>query len=198
MSQNANRSNLVQLVLTLTAITLLSGAILGFLFQITAPVIQVNEEERLKQNLSKLLDTFDNNPLEESFILDEFPGLRFLPARRQGSLSALAVEATSNKGYAGSVTLLAGFKASGELVRVNVLRQKETPGLGTRMTEEEFLSQFGNLKPEMFPLKVKKDGGSVDALTAATISSRAFLDALNQAQAGASKALEKLNQEVRP
>lgn len=185
-----------RLIVTLTVITLLSGAILGFLYQMTAPVIQANEETRLKKNLTDLLDSFDNNPLEDAFTLEEFPNLRFLPAWREGRLSALAVEATSTKGYAGAVTLLVGFKATGEVLKVAVLRQKETPGLGTRMTEESFLKQFVNRLPDAFPLKVKKDGGAIDALTAATISSRAFLDALNLAQAGASKALARLKERL--
>lgn len=196
MNKISTNPGMFRLIVTLTFITLLSGAILGFLYQMTAPVIQANEEERLKSNLTHLLDSFDNNPLGDAFTLEEFPGLRFLPAMREGRLSALAVESTSTRGYAGAVTLLVGFRDTGEVLKVAVLRQKETPGLGTRMTEESFLRQFVNLLPDSFPLKVKKDGGSIDALTAATISSRAFLDAMNIAQAGASKALAGLKERL--
>jgi electron transport complex protein RnfG len=66
-------------------------------------------------------------------------------------------------------------------VDISVLQHKETPGLGTKMTEEKFLVQFRGKNPGSFPLKVKKDGGQVDAITAATISSRAFCDALQRA-----------------
>ncbi len=61
------------------------------------------------------------------------------------------------------------------------LDHKETPGLGTKMTEPEFKEQFTGKNPAEFTLKVKKDGGPVDAITAATISSRAFCDAVQRA-----------------
>jgi electron transport complex protein RnfG len=62
-----------------------------------------------------------------------------------------------------------------------VLSHKETPGLGTKMTEPRFSSQFLGKNPEDFTLKVKKDGGQVDAITAATVSSRAYCDAIQRA-----------------
>ncbi|MGB4293017.1 MAG: FMN-binding protein [Bacteroidales bacterium] len=62
-----------------------------------------------------------------------------------------------------------------------MLEQKETPGLGTKMTEPFFKDQFNGKNPANFKLKVKKDGGEVDAITAATITSRAFCDALERA-----------------
>jgi electron transport complex protein RnfG len=62
-----------------------------------------------------------------------------------------------------------------------VLEQKETPGLGTKMTEDKFLNQFKGINISDFKLAVKKDGGDVDALTGATISSRAFCDATQMA-----------------
>ena len=74
-----------------------------------------------------------------------------------------------------------GFKPSGEIENIAVLEQKETPGLGTKMTETKFLQQFNGVNISTFQLKVKKDGGDVDALTGATISSRAFCDATQMA-----------------
>ena len=64
---------------------------------------------------------------------------------------------------------------------ISVVDQKETPGLGTKITEEKFKSQFMGKNPSTFKLKVKKDGGDVDAITAATISSRAVCDAIERA-----------------
>jgi electron transport complex protein RnfG len=64
---------------------------------------------------------------------------------------------------------------------LTVLEHKETPGLGTKMTDPSFKDQFNGKNPDSFQLKVKKDGGKVDAITAATISSRAFCDAVGKA-----------------
>ena len=64
---------------------------------------------------------------------------------------------------------------------IEVLEQKETPGLGTKMKDEKFLQQFKDKNPSTYNLKVKKDGGEVDALTGATISTRAFTEATQMA-----------------
>ena len=74
---------------------------------------------------------------------------------------------------------MAGFLPNGSIHNVTVLQHKETPGLGTKMSEPKFSDQFPGKNPANFSLKVKKDGGQVDAITAATISQRAY-DALKQ------------------
>ena len=75
---------------------------------------------------------------------------------------------------------MVGFKPDGSITNVEVLEQKETPGLGTKMATD-WKNQFVGKNPKNFVLKVGKDGGEIDAITASTITSRAFLDALNRA-----------------
>jgi electron transport complex protein RnfG len=72
---------------------------------------------------------------------------------------------------------MVGFNADGTIKNIAVLEQKETPGLGTKMKDEKFLQQFRTRNPSEFKLKVTKDGGEVDALTGATITTRAFCEA---------------------
>jgi Predicted NADH:ubiquinone oxidoreductase, subunit RnfG len=79
------------------------------------------------------------------------------------------------------VQLLVGFDAEGKIHNTAVLSIKETPGLGSNMTNPKFKDQVNGKNPAEFKLSVKKDGGDVDAITAATISSRAFLDAVGKA-----------------
>ena len=69
----------------------------------------------------------------------------------------------------------------GDVFQGAVCQDAETPGLGSKMTEPTFKDQFNGKKADSFNIKVKKDGGDVDAITAATISSRAFCDAVNRA-----------------
>jgi electron transport complex protein RnfG len=76
---------------------------------------------------------------------------------------------------------MAGFKPDGTIFNIAVLEHKETPGLGTKMSEPSFKDQFMEKNPSDFLLIVKNDGGPVDAITAATISSRAFCDAVQRA-----------------
>ena len=79
--------------------------------------------------------------------------------------------------------MLVGFLPDGTIKDIAVLENKETPGLGDKMlkSKSNWSTQFEEKNPANFKLKVKKDGGDVDAITAATISSRAFCDAVQRA-----------------
>jgi electron transport complex protein RnfG len=111
----------------------------------------------------------------------EGDSLDVYPAKIDDTIIGYAINSYTLKGFSGNVSLMAGFKPDGTIINITVLEQKETPGLGTKMTEPEFKDQFNDKNPAVFQLKVKKDGGSVDAITAATISSRAFCDAVQRA-----------------
>ncbi len=78
---------------------------------------------------------------------------------------------------------MAGFLPDGSIYDISVLEHKETPGLGDKMqaSKSDWAQQFKGKNPANFSLKVKKDGGDVDAITAATISSRAYVDAVQRA-----------------
>jgi len=76
---------------------------------------------------------------------------------------------------------MVGFNADGSIKNIVVLEQKETPGLGTKMKGEKFLKQFRGETPSEFNLKPEKDGGDIDAIAGATISSRAFGEATQMA-----------------
>jgi electron transport complex protein RnfG len=112
---------------------------------------------------------------------DASDSLEFYPATENGKNVGVAVKTFSKNGYGGRIDLMVGFTPEGKINKISVLDQKETPGLGTKMTDSVFKNQFDGVNPEQFKLKVKKDGGDVDAITAATISSRAFCDAVEKA-----------------
>lgn len=113
----------------------------------------------------------------------------FATARKEGEVIGYAVQSFAD-GFGGKISEMVGLDPEGKLVDFVELENAETPGLGTKIPE-----WFGNRKrPEKEravskasiwtrsrELKVTKDGGSVDAITAATISSRAFLGAVNRA-----------------
>ncbi len=117
--------------------------------------------------------------------LAEGDSLTVYPAKKGGKLVGAAVETNTKKGFGGEVRIMIGFDADQKIVNYSVLEHNETPGLGSKM-EEWFRTDKGKqsvLGRDMKggALKVSKDGGDVDAITAATISSRAFLDAVNRA-----------------
>ena len=126
---------------------------------------------------------FNNNPDEDMYLLPTGEGdsLEIYPAMKDGKTAGYAVKTYSNDGFSGYISLMAGFNPDGTIYNISVLEQKETPGLGTKMTDPLFNEQFRGKDPAQFTLKVKKDGGQVDAITAATISSRAFCDAVERA-----------------
>ncbi len=92
-----------------------------------------------------------------------------------------AVPGTSPNGYAGDIRLMAGLTADRAVVTYRVLAANETPGLGAKLGDAAFAAQFAG-KPAA-ALRVKKDGGTIDALTGATITSRAVCEALADAVA---------------
>jgi electron transport complex protein RnfG len=99
---------------------------------------------------------------------------------KDGGLKGVAVEVSGNKGYSGEIKVLLAVSAAGEIYDYSVLAHQETPGLGNKITEPAFRGQFKDKKLEGFKWKVTKDGGDVDGITAATISSRAITEILER------------------
>jgi electron transport complex protein RnfG len=171
------------MVLSLTLISLGAAACLGFVYEFTKKPIELSNLNKKLDAIKLVVPEFTNNPNSEMFKLPTGEGdsLEIYPAKKGDVVVGYAVNTYSKKGFAGKITLMAGFKPDGTILNIKVLEQKETPGLGTKMTEPAFKDQFNDKDPAQFNLKVKKDGGSVDAITAATISSRAFCDAVQRA-----------------
>ena len=176
-------STFKNMVLSLTLIALGSSAALGFVYELTKEPIAASVLNKKLDAIREVVPEFNNNPNEEMFRLPTGEGdsLDVYPAKKDGEIIAYAVNTYTNKGFSGHIGLMAGFKPDLTIINIAVLEQKETPGLGTKMTESGFKDQFNDKNPSDFQLKVKKDGGPVDAITAATISSRAFCDAVQRA-----------------
>ncbi|MBQ4313068.1 MAG: RnfABCDGE type electron transport complex subunit G [Clostridia bacterium] len=90
---------------------------------------------------------------------------------------------TTDKGYGGEIAVMTGFDMNGNITGVYIIEHNETPGLGANAAKDKFLGQFvtpgGEYRPIAFA--VSKDGGEIDSVTAATISSRAVTRAVNKA-----------------
>lgn len=175
-------STFKNMVLSLTLISLGAAACLGFVYQMTKEPIEVANLNKKINAIKQVVPEFDNNPDAEMYRLPTGDGdsLDVYPAKKGGETVGYAVTTYTNNGFSGNITLMAGFKQDGSINDIAVLNHKETPGLGTKMAEPEFKDQFKGKNPADFPLKVVKDGGQVDAITAATISSRAFCDAVQR------------------
>ena len=171
------------MALSLTLISLVSSALLGFVYEFTKEPIALSNLNKKLNAIKQVVPEFSNNPNDEMFRLATAEGdsLEIYPAKKDDVIVGYAVNTFTSKGFSGNISLMAGFKPDGTIINISVLEQKETPGLGTKMTEPGFKDQFNGKNPVEFQLKVKKDGGPVDAITAATISSRAFCDAVQRA-----------------
>ena len=107
------------------------------------------------------------------------------PAKKGEEIVGYAIEASSSAGFGGNITLMVGFTPDGAIVNTSVISHAETPGLGAKISDSEshFITQFQGTNPgdPNFKFAVKKDGGNFDAITASTITSRAFIDVINNA-----------------
>ena len=175
-------STFKNMVLSLTLISLGAAACLGFVYEMTKKPIEVSNLNKKLNAIKQVVPEFNNNPDAEMFRLPTGEGdsLDIYPAKNGDEIVGYAVNTYTKKGFSGNITLMAGFKPDGTIIDITVLNQKETPGLGTKMAEPGFKDQFKGKNPVDFPMKVEKDGGQVDAITAATISSRAFCDAVQR------------------
>lgn len=167
--------------IVLTAICLVSAAALGFTYSQTIDRIEFLKAQERVEAIRQVLPEFDNNPAEEEYTPEAYPRLTMYPATANGSRVGTAVRSYSDQGYSGTIWIMVGFDADGVITGTAVLEHQETPGLGAKMTDEEFQSQFNDFDPSEQQLAVAKDGGDVDAITAATITSRAFCDAVQRA-----------------
>jgi electron transport complex protein RnfG len=171
-------STLRNMILSLTLISMVMSAALTFVYIQTREPIEAAAKQKEIDAIKQVSPSFDNDPVTNARTMD---GVTIYPVKKQNEPVGFAVKTYTEKGFAGHIELMAGFQTDGSIINIAILQHKETPGLGTKMTEPKFLNQFLGKNPGNFKLKVRKDGGQVDAITAATVSSRAFCDALQRA-----------------
>lgn len=178
------KDTFINMVVSLFVITIVAGFSLGFVNELTVGPIEKGKIERKVIALKMVLPEFDNNPVEQVLLIkSDFAkdSVEVYPAFKEGAFVGAAVIGSTEKGFSGLIKIMVGFKPDGIIQNIQVLEQKETPGLGTKMKDEKFLAQFREKNPSAFNLKVTKDGGEVDALTGATITTRAFGEAVQMA-----------------
>ena len=177
-------STFMSMTLTLFAIIVIAGVSLGFINDITKGPKEQSKLERKINALKNVLPEFNNNPVEDVKLIksDQAKDSIEIYAGFMNEIqSGTAVVGSSEKGFSGLVKIMVGFNPDGSIKNIAVLEQKETPGLGTKMKDEKFINQFRGKHPSRYNLKVKKDQGDVDALTGATITTRAFGEAAQMA-----------------
>lgn len=178
------KSSLKNMVLVLFCISLIASLCLGLVNMITEGPIAAAKEKAKQEALMQVLPEFDEVKADSTYTVDklEIPTYK---AMKGDKVVGYAIESATKNGFSGEVKLMVGFDTKGTILNVNVLKQAETPGLGAKMVEEgnPLLTSIKGKKAAKTNLAVKKDGGDIDALTAATISSRAYAEAVSRAYA---------------
>lgn len=177
-------SNFMNMLLSLVVITLVASALLGLVYVSTSEPIANAQLAKVNNAIKDVLPEFDNQPVETMQIVEVDGGeLTIYRATKNDSLVGTAIKTFTKNGFGGQFELMVGFLPGGTINKIAVISHKETPGLGDKInpSKSNFSVQFEGKNPASFKLSVKKDNGDVDAITASTISSRAYCDAVQRA-----------------
>lgn len=193
-------STFKNMFLSLSLICLTVAILLAQVNKMTAKPIADAQAMKLQSAISVVVPEFDNDPVAESFTMDDGQGdsLLVYPAKKGGEMVGFAINTYSNNGFSGNIQIMVGIDMEHRIVNYSVLQHAETPGLGSKMSEwfrdPERLSRsvLGRNLSEG-ELTVTNDGGDVDAITASTITSRAFLEAVNRAYLAYKKSLNNIS-----
>lgn len=186
--------NMVSTLLLISAIAALS---LGAVFNLTKEPIALARKAKQEAAIKSVLPAFDELKITKIKSALEDDSLQFNQGFVDGQLVGTAINTFTNKGFSGNIKLMVGLLPDGTINNISVLEHKETPGLGDKMQKSKspWSEQFNGKKSETFKLDVTKDGGQIDAITAATISSRAYVDAVKRAIATYKQNREESNNE---
>ena len=177
-------STLINMVVALLVITAVSGGVLGLVYGMTKDAIAEVEAKKNAKAIAEVLPLEEEVTYQADTIKLDYDGtILFFPCNlafdAAGKFKGAAIK-TSEGGFGGKIELMVGIFENGSITGTSVLSHSETPGLGANMTGP-FKDQFINKTLDSFKMSVKKDGGDVDAITAATITSRAFSKAVDKA-----------------
>lgn len=185
---NKLESSLTNMVLVLTGVAVIIGGILAFVNHITEGPISEQAKLALAEGIKSVMgggdltvvktDTVRQNDLKGK----EMTYIIYQTQNAQKQDLGAAVESTTG-GFGGNLKVLVGFDPQGNVLGYTLLEHAETPGLGAKADKWFQKGEKGDIigKNPAEPLTVSKDGGQVDAITASTITSRAFLLAVNNA-----------------
>jgi len=173
----AKDESALKVVLVLVIIAAFSAMLLAYVNQITRGPIEENKQLEVKKAIQLVLKGLPQYtvPAEPKSMEVDKSSIKYYPATAEdGTIVGYAIIAMAPNGFSGEFPVMVGINKEGKIIDTYVLEHKETPGLGDQMTHEHFKAQFRGKDLSGTKWQVKKDGGDIDAITAATITSRAF------------------------
>ena len=173
-----------KVIAVLVIIAMFSAVLLAYVNTVTMGPIEANKKAEMKKAITIVLQGVDLQNIPETpeqLEIDNSVVQYFTAKSDSGSLLGTAFMVKGPNGFSGDFDVMVGVAADGSVIDTYVLQHKETPGLGDKMAHEPFKSQFRKKNLQNAKWSVKKDGGDIDALTAATITSRAFTQGVKRA-----------------
>ncbi|MGN0167764.1 MAG: FMN-binding protein [Acetatifactor sp.] len=182
----------------LFGITLIAGLLLGFVFELTKEPRRLQQEKAIQEACIAVFPKAQEQGIELTFeqlqtvptegLMSELTGKHVEPGavykactKTDGSFYGVVVEATSTEGYGGDIVLYVGVGADGTVNGVSILELNETAGLGME-APNVLVPQFAGKKVDSFVYTktgAKPDSNEVDAITSATITTKAVTEAVN-------------------
>lgn len=185
-------NKIVKNALILTAITLVSGLLLGGVYEITKEPIQASKEKAKQEAYKSVMsdaeefepdNSFDEKKAEKISEKNKINGCYLSEVAvgkdKSGKEIGYVITSTSKEGYGGEIQISVGVSMDGTVTGIEILSINETAGLGMQATEPAFKKQFENVKTDKFEVKKDNPKGNVDALSGATITTRAVTNAVN-------------------
>lgn len=181
-------STITNMVIVLVGVALITGSILAYVNNVTEEPIRLQAKKTLADGIKAVMGGVELTVAKEDTVRQTISGkeVTFVIHETVGADKqpiGAAVESTTG-GFGGDFKILVGFDNEGRILGYTILQHAETPGLGAKADKWFQKDGKGSVigkNPGTDNLTVKKDGGDIDAITASTITSRAFLLAVNQA-----------------
>jgi len=175
----AAKSTFGNMVLVLAGVCLVCSALLGTVYAVTKAPIEASELQKVNAAIAAVTPDFDNVPSED---FRDVEGGQIYTATLAGEPVGYAIK-VSVGGFGGPLQMMVGFMPDGTVYNTSIISHSETPGLGAKIVDENCAPrvQVIGKNPATNKVAVSKDGGEIDAITASTITSRAFLKGVNAA-----------------
>ena len=178
MSTTKKEPGVAAMIIVLSVICLVVAALLGIINGITAPLIAENNEKTIQESLQVVMpaDSYDKVEFsDESVTIDTGTAVPVLGVYQAGE-EGYVVEVNSPNGFGGAIDMMAGINSAGEVTGIAIISHSET----SKDTDPDWQAQFQGATDVV---SVTKDGGTINAITGSTITSRAVCDGVNAARA---------------
>lgn len=190
MSMSKDTKNIIRSALILTVITLIAGLALAAVYQVTKEPIRQAEAAAALRAYEAVFPggEFEELPLAPfdgaAYGIADAQGVtveKIVAARQGGTLLGYALTVTSPNGYGGDITVAVGVRTDGTLNGISIISQGETAGLGATCAEDSFTSQFAGIPggTVVWTKTGKKEPNEIDAISGATVTTRAVTAAVN-------------------